>query len=382
MDQYAIQDLLNALRIMGERLGGAWDWIRPGDIILLKPNLLRAASPQDAVTTHPALLEAVARIVKDLGGHPVVAESPAGPYTPQHLRRVYSRCGIQGLAENGLLHIDLTPETVWTPHEEGVQVRAVELIRPVHEVDGIINIPKAKTHTFMGLTGAVKNLFGFIPGLKKVGFHGNLMEPEKFAGMLLDLVSLVRPNLTIMDGILGMDGDGPSAGRARPLGFLLMGHSPVHVDWAFSRLVGVAPERVPVLEAAQSRGWITPRFFGPGSMGNAPSLRITDFRLPKTLDPLGGLGALPFSDLIGRLLAKACSLRPSIPSELCDRCGTCARSCPTGAIRTTDERIWIDDTQCIRCYCCHETCPKRIVQLKGSFIYRILSPLSGRKKKH
>jgi ferredoxin len=246
-------------------------------------------------------------------------------------------------------------------------------------VDGIINLPKAKTHTFMGLTGAVKNLFGFIPGLKKVGFHGNLMEPVRFAEMLLDLVSLIRPNLTIMDGIVGMDGDGPSAGRVRPLGFLLMGRSPVHVDWGFSRMVGVAPERIPVLKAAQSRGWITPHLSAFESIGAGSCPRIIDFRLPKTLDPLSGLGALPFAGLVGRLLAKACSLRPWIPSELCERCGTCARSCPAGAIEVSEERTWIDDARCIRCYCCHETCPKRIVELRGSLLYRMLSPLSGRR---
>lgn len=345
----------------------------------MKPNLLRPSRPDEAITTHPSVVEAASRIVRDLGGTPLIAESPGGPFTRRTLNRVYDRCGIREAAGRCGATLNEDTTTVALSHPEGRLIKHLEVIRPLLEVDGVLNLPKAKTHSFMVLTGAVKNLFGFIPGLKKPGYHATMKEPHRFAEMLLDLVTLVKPALTIMDGIVGMEGDGPSAGNPRRLGFLISGRSPVHVDWAFSRLVGLEPRRVSVLEAALHRGWVQEEdsFIEMGDTSLAQGC-VKGFRLPKTIYQRGGLGALPFMDLLLGLLATSCALKPHIPPSKCEGCGVCHQNCPVGAIQIASGHAEIDHELCIRCYCCHELCPQKIVELRGSFLYRCLRPLSGK----
>jgi Pyruvate/2-oxoacid:ferredoxin oxidoreductase delta subunit len=197
--------------------------------------------------------------------------------------------------------------------------------------------------------------------------------------MLLDLVTLVKPALSILDGVVGMDGDGPSAGEPRHMGFLVMGRSAVHVDWAFSRLIGLEPTLVPVIEAAVQRGWVNKEnpLVEAGSIPLTGAL-VEGFRLPETLDPLGYIGRLPFPGVWSKLLRSLCTLKPYIPENACKGCGVCQQNCPEAAIEIDSGRARIDHTRCIRCYCCHEVCPEKIVEVRGSLFYRCLRPLSGR----
>jgi uncharacterized protein (DUF362 family)/Pyruvate/2-oxoacid:ferredoxin oxidoreductase delta subunit len=376
--EYGVARVQRALQEMAGQLPGAWSWIRPGDRILIKPNLLRPSPSEEAIVTHPDVIEATVRMLLDLRAEPIIAESPGGPHTFRMLERLYHRCGLKEVAERTGVVLNRDTATVAISHPSGRLVKHFELIRPCAEADGLINLPKAKTHSFMLLTGAVKNLFGLIPGLKKPGYHATLRRPAPFAEMLLDLLDLIGPRLTIMDGIVGMEGDGPSAGRPRRLGFLLMGRSALYVDHAFSRLVGVDPREVPVLAGALERGWLRPsesiRFTGPDAWQGAG---ILDFQLPATLHLRVGLGALPFPDVCARLLANACSLRPHVPPQDCEGCGVCLQNCPVGAISMSAGHAEIDHSRCIHCYCCHELCPEKIVELKGSWLYKLLRPFSG-----
>jgi uncharacterized protein (DUF362 family)/NAD-dependent dihydropyrimidine dehydrogenase PreA subunit len=376
--EYDVKLIKRSVLDMGERVLGGWDWIEPGSRVLLKPNLLKPSAPHEAVTTHPSLVQAVSEIIRERGATPIIADTPAGPYTEWILRRLYQRCGMTDAASSSgaLLNYDTTASRIQSP--SGRLIRQFRVIRPLTEVDHVINLPKAKTHSFTFITGAVKNLFGLVPGLDKAAFHANLRDPRTFSEMLLDLAEAVNPTLTIMDAIVGMEGDGPSAGRIRRLSVLLGGRSPAWVDWALCRLIQVDPLEVPAIAAAGERGLIAasePQW-DLGQHG-FEELAVSSFQLPQTMKPFGGLGSKWLSKLLLGTFKGALSLRPHIPSGRCTSCGMCVESCPVDAMMLTPSGATIDHGRCIRCFCCHEICPEKVVELRGSLAYRLLRPLSG-----
>ena len=186
-------------------LGGMEGFVRPGERILLKANLLRAAPPESAICTHPAVAAAAAKLVAEAGGTAVITDSPGGALHKEAvLRGLYEKTGMaQAAAASGAeLCYDASTRTVSLP--AGRVLKQAEVIAPVAEADGVFDLPKLKTHVLMSMTGAVKNLFGLLPGLSKVGYHATHPSQEQFADVLLDLAEYVRPRLSIMDGVLAM----------------------------------------------------------------------------------------------------------------------------------------------------------------------------------
>ena len=182
-------------------LGGMERFVRPGERILLKANLLRAAPPESAICTHPAVAAAAAKLVAEAGGTAVITDSPGGALHKEAvLRGLYEKTGMaQAAAASGAeLCYDASTRTVSLP--AGRVLKQAEVIAPVAEADGVFDLPKLKTHVLMSMTGAVKNLFGVLPGLSKVGYHATHPSQEQFADVLLDLAEYVRPRLSIMDG--------------------------------------------------------------------------------------------------------------------------------------------------------------------------------------
>ena len=366
------------IRALVEQMGGMGRFVRPGERIVLKANLLRAAPPESAICTHPAVVEAVARLVKEAGGTPVICDSPGGALHKEAvLRSLYEKTGMAAAAAaaGAELSIDSSTRTVSLP--EGKVLRQAEIITPVAEADGVIDLCKMKTHVLMSMTGAVKNLFGVIPGLSKVGYHATHPDHATFADVLLDLTGYVKPRLSLMDGILAMEGDGPgSSGTPRQAGLLLAAANPLALDTAAGAIMNLPRQDNPVLLAAERRG-LTPCRMEDVELigGTVEELRMADYKFPAStksnlMDFLG-----PLARPAERLCKKALSQTPRIDGAKCVGCGICAKSCPGQAIAMTapGKKAHIDQKDCIRCYCCHELCPQRAVELHQSWLGRLLT---------
>lgn len=366
------------IRTLVEQMGGMGRFVRPGERIVLKANLLRAAPPESAICTHPAVVEAVARLVKEAGGTPVICDSPGGALHKEAvLRNLYEKTGMAAAAAaaGAELSMDSSTRTVSLP--EGKVLRQAEIITPVAEADGVIDLCKMKTHVLMSMTGAVKNLFGVIPGLSKVGYHATHPDHETFADVLLDLTGYVKPRLSLMDGILAMEGDGPgSSGTPRQAGLLLASANPLALDTAAGAIMNLPRQDNPVLLAAERRG-LTPCRMEDVELigGTVEELRMADYKFPAStksnlMDFLG-----PLARPAERLCKKALSQTPRIDGAKCVGCGICAKSCPGQAIAMTapGKKARISQKACIHCYCCHELCPQRAVELHQSWLGRLLT---------
>ena len=367
-----------AIRALVEQMGGMGRFVRPGERIVLKANLLRAAPPESAICTHPAVVAAVARLVKEAGGTPVICDSPGGALHKEAvLRSLYEKTGMAAAAAaaGAELSMDSSTRTVSLP--EGKVLRQAEIITPVAEADGVIDLCKMKTHVLMSMTGAVKNLFGVIPGLSKVGYHATHPDHETFADVLLDLTGYVKPRLSLMDGILAMEGDGPgSSGTPRQAGLLLASANLLALDTAAGAIMNLPRQDNPVLLAAERRG-LTPCRMEDVELigGTVEELRMADYKFPAStksnlMDFLG-----PLARPAERLCKKALSQTPRIDGAKCVGCGICAKSCPGQAIAMTapGKKARISQKACIHCYCCHELCPQKAVELHQSWLGRLLT---------
>ncbi|WP_246269868.1 DUF362 domain-containing protein [Methanofollis tationis] len=360
-------------------VGGIGAFVRPGQRVLLKPNMLMGAEPAKAVTTHPAVLGAVARLLSAHGCTVVVADSPgAGTrYTEKNVRRAYEKSGFAALSAipGVTLSTDTASRTVSYP--QGTVMKRFAIIEEALAADAVVVVSRAKTHLFTGYTGATKNLFGIVPGLEKPVFHARFRNPADFAGMLLDLNGCVTPALQIMDAVVGMEGDGPMSGEPRPIGAILAGADPTAVDVATIRLMGMDPASIPTVAAAVERGLIRPDFGDVLVVGDDPAaVTVPDFRRPST--GKGPMRASWINRMVLRFMQRrGTDLRPlPVPDpSRCTGCGRCTLTCPAAAVRIEGGKAEIDHTKCIRCYCCHEMCTFGAIDLRQGPVARVLSAL-------
>ena len=362
-----------------QMMGGIGRFVHPGDRVALKPNLLLVTSPKRAATTHPDLVAAAGKIAISAGGKPFLLDSPSGayPHTRAALERVYRETGMAAAAWKAGLEVCLDTRVEEVSHPEGSLVKHFQLLSPLLEADLIINLPKFKTHAFMAATGGVKNLFGAIPGRAKPGYHATLTDQSLFARMLLDLADYLAPQLTIMDAVMGMEGNGPSNGDPRQLGLLLASEDPLALDLVMGEIMGLDGKNNPLLIEAEKIGRKPTKLEEIELVGmEIKDLRIPDFRLPDTyLADKRKQGASWWENTFYPLFRTGMTLKPRVIPETCIACGDCVTICPMDVIEIVQgdhPHAQIDDDDCIRCYCCHETCPEDAIELHKSLLYRVI----------
>jgi len=329
-----------------------------GKRVLIKPNLLLPATPAQAICTHPALVRAVVEYVLEQGGLPFVADSPAIGSFGKILQ-------VTGLKESlSGLPVKVQPFLESTKVEVGPPFGTVELAREALESEVVINLPKFKTHSQMLLTLGVKNLFGCCVGYRKVEWHLRAgVDRAYFASLLLSIAQKISPHVTILDGILALEGEGPGKrGTPRQVGILVASDDPLGVDVAVCRMLGLRTRDVPVLQAAEQRG-LSLTFEGEEGVEEGV---IKDFQLPP-LEPLIGTAG-PFEGVIRRHFLA----RPAVERRLCRMCGECRKICPVQAIGEREKRLIISYDRCIRCYCCLEICPYGAMRKEEEFPARAL----------
>lgn len=335
--------------------------IKSGDVVAIKPNLIMRRRPDDATTTHPAVMAAVVRAVSRRGGKPVIAESPGGPYTAAALRFVYGPTGMTGVAEKEGAALNFDVGSTPVPTHGGRKVSSFDIINPIAKADVVISVAKLKTHGQMIYSGAVKNLFGALPGLTKPEFHYRYPEKADFGSMLVDLCETIKPAISFIDGIVGMEGNGPTGGKPKKLGLVFAGTNPHAADLAACSFIGFDPQKIPTLAEAAARG-LCPKDASELTLcGDGADAETVKFLLPDSIALEFG-GKLP--GFLSRPIAKLLTPRPEIIEKSCVGCGKCAESCPQHTIKLENGKAVIGYSSCIKCFCCHEMCPKRSIRIK------------------
>jgi uncharacterized protein (DUF362 family) len=370
--EYKTHQVEAAVRRSVDLLGGMARFVEPGQRVLVKPNILSASDPDRAVTSHPLVVRAVVKLAQEAGGRVLIADNPFVPPLGRGAwDTLYEQTGLAAVAGETGVELNTTLIAQQRPHPDGALIKVMDTTSFLTESDVVISVPRLKTHGFMRLTGAVKNLFGTVPGTIKAGFHVKLQTVDRFSEMLLDLVSFVRPALSVMDAIIGMDGDGPSSGDPFPIGAILAAPDPVAMDVAALALVGHQDASVPVISRATARGWSTGRVEDLLLLGDdLASMRVSGFRLPP-----GGRSEM---DMVPKFLLPVAT-RLLVPSPhvnpQCVGCDLCVDNCPVQTIRKAGGRALIELSGCIRCYCCHEICPERAIDLQQPWLGRRLTAL-------
>ena len=341
-------------------VGGLERFVQSGDRVLLKPNLLEGVSVECAVTTHPEVLRAVIRQVKALGAVPVVGDSPGVSGT----LKAAEKCGIAAVCREESVRLVPFEGTAEYPFPEGRIIKKFQLTDVLQQVDKVITLAKMKTHTFMGMTGATKILFGCIVGVQKAQFHLRTRQRREFAGMLVDLANLVKPTLSIVDGVTGMEGNGPRNGRPFSAGVILAGSNCFAVDIVMAEMMGLPAESLPVAALSLERG-LTADFSGIDLVGDGRDVRHR-LQTPRSMRSLEDRVPAWFAHWAQSHL----TARPRI-LDCCIGCGRCAAHCPPQAMELVDGKIRIDDAKCIRCYCCQELCPENAVLLTTGTLLRM-----------
>lgn len=363
---YAEEKVYRAVKQAVDLLGGMERFVNKGERILIKPNLLAARPTDSAVTTHPSVVKAVIMLVKEAGAVPSVGDSPG----LGSARKVAGKCGILKVCEETGTPVVELKTLVIAENPGGHTFKRLDMAREILDFDGIINVPKVKTHAQMFLTLAVKNLFGCVPGKKKPQWHLSAgVDSLHFASMLLDLADFLSPRLTVADGIVAMEGNGPGNGDPRGLGLVFGSKSCVAMDTVIAAVLDAKATDVPILRAAEIRGAEGSRLKDIKTRGEKiEDVKASGFRFPPLMN-VNFASVLPY--FLDKRLRRALTSRPCIDTATCSLCRVCVEVCPAGVMKKTD-RIVIDYDRCIRCYCCQEMCPPGAISAKDGWLKRLI----------
>ncbi len=360
---YDKETIRGAMELLLEPLGGMESFVRPGERVLIKPNMLAAKPPEKAVTTHPAIVREVILLVRKAGAIPLVGDSPGiGGF-----RKVAERSGILAVVEETNAELVEFAATMEVPGSG--TFKRFELARPYLEADRVINLPKLKTHEMMTITCGVKNLFGAVVGTAKAAWHLKAgANRELFAQMLLEIHQIRPPDLTIVDAITAMEGDGPGSGDPRFVGCLLAGTNALSVDLVAADLLEI-PHRLRYVErAAEKQGLSGIDRDSIRTAGvSIEEVSLRDFRLPHISDVQFGLPSF-----LKNRLRQHLTSRPTPIHEKCLLCGVCRDACPPQSMAIINGKLTIDYKLCIRCFCCRELCPHAALDVKEGLLLKFI----------
>ena len=364
---YSRPEIKNAVKRAFDNFGGAGNFIKSRDKVLLKVNLVSGHEIERRVTTDPSIVRAVAETVLECGAIPFIADSPG----IDNFRSAAEKAGFMKIARD--LNIEckeLTEPVNLQVDKKNSDFHKIQVSRFVTEADKIINLPKLKTHGQMYLTMGVKNLFGCIPGRLKAGWHYNVgLNREKFASLLLDIYLNIKPCFTILDGVIGMQGNGPTAGEPYNFGIIAACEDALSMDFWLCKMLGAKFEDYPLYLAAKKRNMPQCILNEKDIEGDISAGHVFEnVRLPKTRT----MRLMPRLPFIERLMTS----RPVHIPELCVGCGRCQAVCAAGALKHENKHLYFDYSKCIRCYCCHEMCPVQAIKFKESALLKFVNFLT------
>ncbi len=367
---YEKETVREALAELLSPIGGL-DWVREGMRVVIKANLVSMLKPERAATTHPSLLCALVEMLRERGAEVIVGDSPGGLYNSVFLGRVYAATGMHEVeAAGATLNRDFGQKTV--EFEDAAVLHQFTYTSYLDKADAIIDFCKLKTHGMMGMSAAAKNMFGVIPGTMKPEYHLRFPDHMDFAKMILDIDRYFENKtvLCIADGVLAMEGNGPTQGKPRHLGVLLASTCPHSLDLAGAALIGLNAEDVPTLAVAREYGWI-PKSVGELTVhGDLKALSVSDFENISVRRSLAFEGK---GKLAAGFVKHALRAEPKLKKASCVGCRECERICPARAIVMKDGKPKIDRKSCITCFCCQEFCPKGALFVHRPLIARILN---------
>ncbi|MCH4889157.1 DUF362 domain-containing protein [Acidaminobacter sp. JC074] len=366
-DSYDETLLYNQIKKNIEDLGGLDKYFEVGQTILLKVNLLMKRRPEEATTTHPSFVKALAKHLVDFGLKVIIGDSPGGPYNKSALAGIYKVCGYEDLVND---HISLNQNfgSFTSACDQALLMKQIETIDVINDVDHVVSVSKLKTHGMTLFTGAVKNMYGTIPGLKKAEYHYTLPSIDDFSNMLVDVCLNAKPTLSFMDAVVGMEGAGPSSGEPRQIGLVIASNSPYYLDVVACKIVGIDPQDVPTIKRCYERKIILEENLKVVGE-SVEDYYISDFKIPS----IKGVGLLEnrVPKWLNNMVDYVIKPRPEVMST-CIGCGECARCCPAKVIEMVDDRPDIHLSECIRCFCCQELCPAKAINIYRHPIGKIM----------
>lgn len=312
--------------------------------ILVKPNILSDVSPELCVTTHPSVVKALIIILKEMGAKKIyVGDSPAiqPPKFKAKQSKIYEIC-----KEENVEWINFSSKTIKkkVPYVK----RKITLTKIIDDIDFSISVAKLKTHELMYATGAIKNMFGIVPGLNKSKQHVYNPSRKGFAKFICGLFKLSKTEYAIMDSIIAMEGAGPGNGDPKKVGLLMASNDALALDIAQAIIMGYQPLDLPIIKyAIKKKVTETSKIEEIEYTNlNANDLIIKDFK---------------------RITNKKLNEKRNAPiflEEPCIKCKKCIDICPANALSLKDKKIKINEKKCIKCYCCHEVCPANAIKIK------------------
>jgi len=362
-NSYKIENVQRAVDNCLAELGGISTFIKSEDSVLIKPNILLAKKPEEAVTTHPAVIEAITKTVQEIGAVPLVGDSPGG--LVGNVGKHWEITGIEEVCNR--LGVEIINFEASGVYERTINGFNYHIAKPVLDADFIINVPKIKTHGLTTFTCVIKNMYGSIPGLIKVDYHKKAPKPPEFSSLLVDIFALTKPNLNIVDGIIGMDGSGPSSGNQKEIGMILASTDGVALDSFICNILGKDPIKVPTNKIAHERGLGESNINNIDVLGYKPEV-MKDFKWPSSIASSNLLPGFMFGGLM-----KLYWSRPAINPDRCTNCRSCVNSCPVEALTAGVDIPEFNYPKCITCLCCIEMCPEKAVYQDKSLLAKLIT---------